>query len=235
MTATSTSFQTIKRDLVLAADPRSIRTFQDKPTPRYVPPRPRLRPPGQPQPRSSAIALVESATSRHKVPHPFQRTIATTDGEIIWAVRYPRERQSRSIFYTTDVPTLRKLYPARPELPESQTTPGSSSPSPSATSPGVGDEMPESPWGIVAPGREEVQPFPTQNAVDIAACRLKRRRRTVSCPWPRVRAFHATDLAAGSVRLLSANRSAVGCHPLRWASITRVNSARGRSHSGRRV
>ena len=235
MTATSTSFQTIKRDLVLAADPRSIRTFQDKPTPRYVPPRPRLRPPGRPQPRSSAIALVESATSRHKVPHPFQRTIATTDGEIIRAVRYPSERKSRSIFYTTDVPTLRKLYPARPELPE------------------FSDDarlIVSEPLGDIAGRRGR------DARVLLRHCRARARRgATVSDPERRryrclspeappahgelplpARSCVSRHRSCGRKRPVAfSNRSAVECHPLRWASITRVNNARGRSHSGRRV
>ena len=58
-----------------------------------------------------AIGLVEAVASRHEVPHPFQGTIATTDGESIWAFRYSSEHNSRSLFYTTDVPTLRKLLP----------------------------------------------------------------------------------------------------------------------------
>ena len=64
-----------------------------------------------------AIGLVEAVAGGHEVPHPFQGTIATTDGESIWAFRYSSERKSRSLFYTTDVPTLRKLYPEREDVP----------------------------------------------------------------------------------------------------------------------
>ena len=60
-----------------------------------------------------AIGLVEAVGSRLGVPHPFQGTIATTYGETTWAVRYSSEGKSRSLYYTTDVPTLRKLYPER--------------------------------------------------------------------------------------------------------------------------
>src|SRR4051794_30004824 len=35
-----------------------------------------------------AIGLVEAVASQHGVPNPFQGTVATTDGESIWAVRY---------------------------------------------------------------------------------------------------------------------------------------------------
>jgi hypothetical protein len=60
-----------------------------------------------------AIGLVEAVADRHGVPNAFQGTIATTNGENIWAFRYSTEGTSRSLFYTTDIPTLRKLYPAR--------------------------------------------------------------------------------------------------------------------------
>ena len=65
---------------------------------------------------AQAIGLVEDVAERHGVPHPFQGTVATTDGESIWAFRYSSEHNSRSLFYTTDVPTLRKLHPEREDL-----------------------------------------------------------------------------------------------------------------------
>ena len=46
-----------------------------------------------------AIGLVEAVAARHEVPHPFQGTIATTDGESIWAFRYSSEHSSRSLFF----------------------------------------------------------------------------------------------------------------------------------------
>ena len=60
-----------------------------------------------------AVGLVEQVAGRHGVANPFQGTIATTSGGAIWASRYSSEGKSRSLFYTTDVPTLRKLYPER--------------------------------------------------------------------------------------------------------------------------
>ena len=38
-------------------------------------------------------------------------TVATTDGESVWAFRYSSEHQSRSLFFSTDVATLRQLHP----------------------------------------------------------------------------------------------------------------------------
>ena len=73
-------------------------------------PRPRGRPAGR---RRASDRSRRSVADRHDVPHPFQGTIATSDGETIWAFRYSSEKKSRSLFYTTDVPTLRQLYPER--------------------------------------------------------------------------------------------------------------------------
>ncbi len=57
------------------------------------------------------IGFVEATGERHGVRYPFQGTIATTDGERMWAFRYSSEGRSRSLFFTKDVPTLRGLYP----------------------------------------------------------------------------------------------------------------------------
>jgi hypothetical protein len=80
-----------------------------------------------------AIGLIEAVAGRHGVPRPFQGTIATTDGERIWAFRYSSERNSRTLFYTTDVPTLRKLHPETQLLHEFSDDARWSSPSLSAT------------------------------------------------------------------------------------------------------
>ena len=43
-------------------------------------------------------------------------TVATTDGETTWAFRYSSARQSRSLFHSTDMSTLRHQYPDNPVL-----------------------------------------------------------------------------------------------------------------------
>ncbi len=53
-------------------------------------------------PSEQAIGLVEDVAGRHGVPHPFQGTVATTDGETIWAFRYSSEHKSRTLFFTTN-------------------------------------------------------------------------------------------------------------------------------------
>ena len=58
-----------------------------------------------------AVGLIEEIGRAHGVEHPIQMTVATTDGKSVWAFRYSSERDSRSLFYSTDVPTLRKAHP----------------------------------------------------------------------------------------------------------------------------
>src|SRR5262245_1587090 len=52
-----------------------------------------------------AVGLIEETGRRNGIELPIQMTVATTDGERVWAFRYSSEGQSRSLFYSTDVTT----------------------------------------------------------------------------------------------------------------------------------
>jgi glutamine amidotransferase len=106
-----------------------------------------------------AVGLVEAVGSRLGVPHPFQGTIATTDGETTWAVRYSSEGNSRSLYYTTDVPTLRKLYPERELFQELSQDARLIVSEPLGDVEGVWNEVPEATYGIVGRGQDEMRPF----------------------------------------------------------------------------
>jgi predicted glutamine amidotransferase len=154
-------FATIKRDLVLAVDPSLYPQIQGQADTEVLfflaltfgleddPPAAVER----------AIGLVEAIAARHGVPHPFQGTVATTDGESIWAFRYSSERNSRSLYYTTDIPTLRKLYPERQLFGEVSENARLIVSEPLGDVAGVWNEVPESTSGVVGPGREEMRPF----------------------------------------------------------------------------
>jgi len=154
-------FGTIKRDLVLAVDPSlysGIRGQADTEVLFYLALTFGLED-DPPAAVAQAIGFVEAVAERHGVPHPFQGTVATTDGETIWAFRYSSEHNSRSLFYTTDVPTLRKLYPEREDLRQFSDDARLIVSEPLGDVAGVWNEVPESTCGIVAPDREEMQPF----------------------------------------------------------------------------
>jgi glutamine amidotransferase len=119
-----------------------------------------------------AVGLVEAVGSRLGVPHPFQGTIATTDGETTWAVRYSSEGKSRSLYYTTDVPTLRKLYPDRELFQELSQDARLIVSEPLGDVEGVWNEVPEATCGIVGRGHDEMRPFrpkaPSKSALVVA-------------------------------------------------------------------
>ena len=64
-------------------------------------------------PVARATGLVEACGKQQGVEYPFQGTIATSDGERLWAFRYSSEGKSHSLFFSRDVRTLRELYPER--------------------------------------------------------------------------------------------------------------------------
>ena len=60
---------------------------------------------------AQAVGFVEEVGRAHGVDHPVQMTVATTDGDTIWIFRYSTVRQSRSLFYSTDMAKLQALHP----------------------------------------------------------------------------------------------------------------------------
>jgi predicted glutamine amidotransferase len=154
-------FNTIKRDLILAIDPSlypEIKGQADTEVLFYLALTFGLMD-DPPAAVEQAIGLVEEIAERHDVPHPFQGTIATTDGQSIWAFRYSTERQSRSLFYTTDVPTLRKLYPERELFQEVSDDARLIVSEPLGDVAGVWNEVPEASWGVIGPDHQGIQPF----------------------------------------------------------------------------
>ena len=106
-----------------------------------------------------AIGFVEDRGRLAGVEFPFQGTIATTDGDTVWVFRYSSERKSRSLFYSKDVPGLRARYPEREILHELSDDTRLIVSEPIGDLPGAWSEVPESSYGIVEKGREEIHPF----------------------------------------------------------------------------
>ncbi len=106
-----------------------------------------------------AVGVVEAVAATHGVAKPFQGTIATTDGNTIWAFRYSSEGKSRSLFYTTDVPTLRRLYPERELYAEVSEDAHMVVSEPLGDIPGVWNEVPEATCRVIGAGHDELLPF----------------------------------------------------------------------------
>ena len=64
------------------------------------------------------VGHVEEVAHRHGTEHPIQMTIGTNDGSSVWAFRYSSEGKSRSLYYSTDMRSVRRDVPERPRLQE---------------------------------------------------------------------------------------------------------------------
>jgi predicted glutamine amidotransferase len=106
-----------------------------------------------------AIGLVEDIGRRGGVEHPFQGTIATTDGERIWAFRYSSEGRSRSLYHSNDLKTLRQLYPKREILSELSDDAHLIVSEPIGDLPGAWSEVPEASCLMVGGKQDELRPF----------------------------------------------------------------------------
>ncbi len=106
-----------------------------------------------------AVGFIEATGKRHGVPHPIQMTVATTNGESIWAFRYSSEGKSRSLFYSTNVQTLRAQHPDNPVLYQLSEESRLVVSEPLGDLAGAWNEVPESSYGVIQEGQDELLPF----------------------------------------------------------------------------
>ena len=105
------------------------------------------------------VALIEDVGRAHGVEHPIQMTVATTDGECIWAFRYSSEGSSRSLYFSTRMDALKAVYPELEELAGLGDETRVVVSEPLGDLAGAWNEVPESHVGIVQPGTDELRPF----------------------------------------------------------------------------
>ena len=105
------------------------------------------------------VGLVEETGRSHGVEQPIQMTVATTDGRCIWAFRYSSEGDSRSLYFSTRMDSLKALHPDLAELGALSDETRVVVSEPLGDLPGAWNEVPESHVGIVQPGEDELRPF----------------------------------------------------------------------------
>jgi glutamine amidotransferase len=153
---------TVRRDLMLAVDPSLFPLIEgttDSETMFYL-----ALTLGLEEDPVLAVArllgLIESIGRSHGIEYPFQGTIATSDGECVWAFRYSSEHQSRSLFYSTDVRALREIYPENELLRELSDEARLIVSEPLGNDlPGAWNELPESSYAVIRPGDDALQLF----------------------------------------------------------------------------
>jgi predicted glutamine amidotransferase len=105
------------------------------------------------------IGFIEKTGHTHGVDQPIQMTVATTNGETIWAFRYSSEHDSRSLYFSTRMDALKALHPELAELGVLSDETRVVVSEPLGDLPGAWNAVPESHVGIVQLGEDELRPF----------------------------------------------------------------------------
>jgi predicted glutamine amidotransferase len=154
-------FHEVKRDLVLAIDPGlypSIEGSTDSEVFFHLALTLGLED-DPPSAVEHAVGLIEQVGRAHGVEHPIQMTVATTDGKTVWAFRYSSEGDSRTLFYSTRMDTLRELHPEVEILHRVSDESRLVVSEPLRDLAGAWNEVPESHYGVVQEGQDELRPF----------------------------------------------------------------------------
>jgi predicted glutamine amidotransferase len=154
-------FHRVKRDLMLAVDPSlypEVAGSTDSEAFFFLALTMGLEddPPGA---VARAVGYIEHVGRRHGVEHPIQMTVATTDGRSVWGFRYSTEKKSRSLFFSTRVDTLREQHPDVALLQGLSDETRLVVSEPISSLAGAWNEVPESSYGIVHDGEDELHPF----------------------------------------------------------------------------
>ena len=154
-------FQKIKRDLVLAVDPSLYADIEGSTNSEvffflaltfglaHEPPAAVER----------AVGFIESVGRKRGIEHPIQMTVATSDGQKVWAFRYSSEGRSRSLFYSTKVTTLRAQYPDNPMFRSLSHETRLVVSEPLGELAGAWNEVPESSYGVIGQGQDDLKTF----------------------------------------------------------------------------
>jgi predicted glutamine amidotransferase len=161
----------VKRDLVLAVDPSlypSIQGSTDSEVFFFLALTFGLQD-DPPSAVEAAVGFIEDVGRRHGVEHPIQMTVATADGTNVWAFRYSSENQSRTLFYSTAVPALRIIHPELDVLDKLSDEARLVVSEPLRDLPGVWNQVPESTYGVIRPGQDDIRGFAPRAPVQSTA------------------------------------------------------------------
>jgi glutamine amidotransferase len=106
-----------------------------------------------------AIREVERLAETLSIPNPVQGTFAVSDGSSIWAFRYSTQHDSRTLFYSEDIPSLRAMYPDMKELSVFDASARVIVSEPLTDLPGAFIEVPESTVAVLDGGGYHQEPF----------------------------------------------------------------------------
>jgi glutamine amidotransferase len=106
-----------------------------------------------------AVGLIERVGRSHGIEHPIQMTVAASNGQSVWVFRYSSEGRSRSLFYSTKVATLQAQHPDNPILSKLSDETRLIVSEPLGNLAGAWNEVPESSYGVIRRGQDELKTF----------------------------------------------------------------------------
>jgi glutamine amidotransferase len=106
-----------------------------------------------------AVGLIERTGREHGIEHPINLTVATTDGQVIWAFRYASDGMARSLFYSSEVATLRAQFPDNPIFANVSDDARLIVSEPQGSLSGVWQEFPQSGCCSFHSGQSDMRPF----------------------------------------------------------------------------
>jgi predicted glutamine amidotransferase len=152
----------VKRDLAMAVDPAlftSIEGTTDSELMFYIALTFGLEkdPPGA---VAKMVGLVEKVARSHGIDKAIQMTLAIADGVRIWFFRYASPGcKPGSLYFSTDIRELRKLYPDVPRFKQVADETRMVVSEPFVDLPGAWQEVKESTWGVIQEGEDAVHDF----------------------------------------------------------------------------
>ncbi len=108
----------------------------------------------------ATVGLIEETGRRCGTAGGVQASFGVSDGTRLWAVRYATDGQARSLFASSDVESVRRLYPDNPRFERARDEDRLIVSEPFSDLPGVWQEIPEATAVTVSPdGTLEERPF----------------------------------------------------------------------------
>src|SRR3954451_5861098 len=158
------NFRELRRDLMLAVDPElfpSIAGSTDSEVMFYLALTFGLR--DDPlRAVERMVGFVEATARKHGVDQPMQMTVATTDGERLFAFRYSSVGKSRTLYFSTAVAALRAMYPENDVFQKISDETRIVVSEPLGELVGAWNPVPESSFGIVHKGEDVLGRFSPQ-------------------------------------------------------------------------
>jgi len=154
-------FQEIKRELILAVDPSLYANIEGSTDSEVFfslaltfglvddPPAGVQR----------AVGFIERVGRDRGIEDPIHMTVAASDGQKVWAFRYASRGQPSSLFYSSKVTTLRAQYPDNPIFHTLSDETRLVVSEPLSDLAGVWNEVPQSSYGIIGNGQDELKTF----------------------------------------------------------------------------